>query len=510
MNKAGPSASNGLVREGGAVSSAMTKYLGDCDGCGGGRLLPWVRTFLPLKKSGDEGGVDQPISPNPPRCLFFIGGSLSAAAIPILIACIVFAGVPTVGAAQVRSTIVGPGATRYPIAVSPLRSASATDVALGTQFADRVVRDLELSGLFRIIPRRTYISRPQSSGVELETVRFENWSVLGAQALIKGLLTKTDEDLVVEVRLFDVARRTQVSGRRYRCRVDDLDRIADRFADEVIAQVSGERGPFASRIAFLSTRGGRFKDIYVASANGRDVHRLTRSQTLNLSPRWAPGGNSLLATSYRQGGPDLFSVSYPAGRWRRLTALEGLNLGGGWSPDGRTLATTLEYGGNSEIGLLDSEGAVIARLTNHLAIDVSPSWSSDGRELAFCSNRAGSPQIYAMKRDGSRVRRITRQGSYNTSPSWSPKGDRIAYVSRIGGEFQVFVINVDGTGVHQVTTEGSNEDPSWSPDGRYLVYSSSARGRRHLFLSDVSGIHTVQLTEGEGDDTSPSWSSWLD
>ncbi len=316
-----------------------------------------------------------------------------------------------VAQAQVKSTIVGPGATRFPIAVSPLRTAPAADLTLGARFADRVAHDLELSGLFRVLPRATYISSAQSSGVDVDTVRFENWSVLGAHALVKGQLTKSGDAISIEARLFDVGRRTQLTGRRYRGRVGDVDRIADRFADEVVAQVSGERGPFDSRIAFLSNRGGgRFKDIYVASANGKDVRRLTRSQTLNLSPKWAPGGDSLLVTSYRGGGPDLFTVSYPGAQWRSLAALEGLNLGGGWSPDGGSLVTTLEYGGNSEIGLLNRDGAVLARLTNHLAIDVSPDWSPDGRRIAFCSNRSGSPQIYTMNRDGTAVRRVTRRG----------------------------------------------------------------------------------------------------
>ena len=416
---------------------------------------------------------------------------------------------PTFAAAQVKSTIIGPGSTQYPIAVSPLRTSGAAG-ASGEQFAERVVRNLQLSGLFRVIPRDTYIETPQSSGVEAESISFENWSVLGAHAVVKGLLTATGDDILVEARLFDVARRAQISGRRYRGTLADLDRIADRFADEILDALSGQRGPFDSRIAFLSTRGGRFKELFVMSANGRDLRRLTKTQTLNLAPRWGPRGDRLMFTSYRDGDPDLFSVSYPRGEWTRLSRAPGMNVGGGWSADGETVLTTLEFDGNSEIALLNRDGSVQSRLTNHHAIDVSPTWSPDGRQVVFCSDRAGSPQIYVMNRDGSGVRRVTRQGTYNSSPSWSPQGDRIAYASRVGGRFQVFVVGIDGGGAHQVTTYGNNEDPTWSPDGRYLVFSATDRSRRGLVLSDVSGIHRVQLTDGEGDDTSPSWSGWLD
>ena len=412
-------------------------------------------------------------------------------------------------AAQVRSTIVGPGATQYPIAVSALRTAAA-ESGRGEEFADLLIRDLRLSGMFRVVPRETYIERPQSSGVEASAIGFENWAVLGAQALVKGTLLESGGGIVVEVRLFDVAQRRQLSGRRYRGGAADLPRIADRFADEILAQITGERGPFDSKIAFLSTRAGRFKDVYVMRANGTDISRLTESHTLNLAPSWGPEGDMLTLTSYRDGNPDLYSVTYPGGDWKKLSSAPGLNLGGRWSPDGSSIVTTLEFDGNAEIGILDPDGSTRYRVTDHWAIDVSPTWSPDGRFIAFCSNRAGSPQIYVMKRDGRGVRRVTRVGSYNTSPSWSPKGQRIAYTSRVHGEFQVFVINVDGSGLRQVTTDGNNEDPVWSPDGRYLLYSSTQRGGVHLYLSDLSGINRVQLTQGKGSDTSPSWSSWLD
>ncbi len=412
-------------------------------------------------------------------------------------------------AAQVRSTIIGPGETQYPVAVSSLKVSGAPAVR-GEQFADVLVRDLQLSGLFRVIPRQTYIESAQTSGVEEHTIQFANWSVLGAHALVNGTLTVTGDQVVVEARLFDVARRSQLCGRRYRGTLEDLPRIADRFADEILATVTGERGPFDSRIAFLSTRDGRFKELYVMRANGTELTRLTQSSTLNLAPSWGPRGDLITLTSYRDGDPNLYSLSYPGGQWSALSSLPGLNLGGGFSPDGESLVTTIEFDGNSEIGILKPDGSIQYRVTDHWAIDVSPAWSPDGRSIAFCSDRSGSPQIYVMGRDGRNVRRVSRNGKYSTSPAWSPDGKRIAYASRSRGGFQVFVVNRDGSGVHQVTTEGSNEDPVWSPDGRYLLFSSTRRGRTHLYLSDVAGIHQVQLTQGKGSDTSPSWSTWVD
>ena len=416
------------------------------------------------------------------------------------------AAVPPVPA-QVRSTIVGPGVTRYPIAVAPLKQIVG---GAGDAFTKALSRDLELSGLFRVLPRDAYIENAQTAGVTAEAINFENWSVIGALALVKGTAERQGNDLTIEARLFDVGQRRQLAGRRFRGVVGDERRMANRFADEVIATFTGERGPFDSQIAFLSTRAGRFKNVYVMAADGEDVRRVTDENTLNLSPSWAPDARSLILTSFRSGNPDLYAVGLDRGAWSRLSALRGLNLGGHWSPDGRQIAVTLEFDGNPEVAILNSDGSLARRLTDHWAVDVSASWSPDGTQLVFCSDRSGSPQIYVMGADGSGVRRISNAGRYNTSPAWAPKGDRIAYATRADGRFQIVTVKSDGSDARQVTTVGSNEDPSWSPDGRYLAFSSKRGGAAKIYLSDLSGANQAELTTGGGSDSSPAWSGWLE
>lgn len=425
-----------------------------------------------------------------------------------LIAVLALSAGATAAPAQVRSTIVGPGVTRYPIAVSPLK---AITPGAGERFAAVLVRDLELSGLFRVIPRDTYLEPPATSGVTADAINFDNWSVVGALALVKGTAERQGSDLTVEVRLFDVTQRRQLAGRRFRGAVGDEARMANRFADEILAVFTGERGPFDSEIAFLSTRGGRFKDVYIMSANGEEVRRVTNANTLNLSPAWGPGGRSLVLTSYRHGNPDLFAIAMPSGGWSKLSSLRGLNLGGRWAPDGSRLVVTLELDGNPEIALLNADGTLQRRLTDHWAVDVSASWSPDGEQIVFCSDRSGAPQIYVMNAAGGGLRRVSTAGTYNTSPSWSPKGDRIAYASRMGGRFQIFTVRSDGSDPRQVTSgPGSNEDPTWSPDGRYLAFSSVRRGGARIVLTDLAGTSQTELTGGGGSDSSPNWSGWLE
>jgi TolB protein len=415
--------------------------------------------------------------------------------------------------AQVRGTIFGPGARSYPIAVSPLKNLSENGAApdFGTQFADIVSADLNLSGFFKILDRAAYIEKPQASGYTTDSINFDSWSVIGALALVKGAYSVRRDNVTTEVRLFDVYQRRQLAGVRYHGALGDLRRMANRFADEIMKQFTGERGPFDTRFAFTSTRDGKFKEIYVMSPDGGDLQQVTKTQTINVSPSWGPDNRLLLYTSYKRGNPDLYAIDLLSGREVRISWRPGLNLGGRFSPDGSKIALTIEDKGNPDVLIIDRNGNLLRRVTDSWAIDVSPSWSPDGRRLAFTSNRSGGPQIYIVGVDGGEPRRVTFTGTYNTSPAWSPKGDVIAYVSRADGGFNLFTVKVDGSDARQLTqAAGNNEDPSWAPDGRYMVFSSSRTGRKKLFVTDLTGSSQVQLTRGGGDDTSPAWSRWLE
>ena len=411
--------------------------------------------------------------------------------------------------AQVRGTIVGPGATSYPIAVSPLKSSAGAERAAAA-FADIVAKDLDLSGLFKVIDRGAYIEGPQGSGVTADTIDFRDWSTIGAQALVKGSIERDGEGLVVEARLFDVVEGKQIGGKRYRAGDDELRRIAHRFADEIIQILTGERGPFESRIAFASRRRGRLKEIYTMSLDAGDLRAVTRDGSIALAPSWSPDGRSLLFTSFASGNPSLFTSDL-GGEKRLLSSRRGLNLGGRWAPGGRAIAVALESGGATDIALLDPNGQIMHFVTKDRSIDVSPSWSPDGQSIVFCSDRDGGPQIYVVGAQGGTPRRVTFEGNYNTSPAWSPKGDRIAYASRIGGRFQVLTVGLGGRDVKKITaTRGDNEDPSWSPDGRYLIFSSTRDGSGAIYFSDAAGTHQTRLTPSGGDDSSPAWSRWLE
>ncbi len=416
--------------------------------------------------------------------------------------------ISSLATAQVRGTISGPGQTAFPIGIA----VPAGDAAVGEAFAAALSRDLQLSGLFSVV-RAPAAGGPADRGVEAEQLDLAGWTALGARWIVTLAVTRDGSGAVgVAARLVDAADGQRVGGKRYEGRRDEIPRMGDRFADHVLFLLTGERGPFDSEIAFISTRGGRFKEIWVSPARGEGARPLTHNQSIHLTPRWSPDARRILFTSFLQGRPWVYEIDVRSLKIRRVMGGQGTAMGATFSPDGSAIALAREVGsGDSEIVILHPGSRETDVVSTEKTLDVSPTWSPDGRRLAFCSGRAGTPQIFIADLAAGTVRRLTLQGGYNTEPAWSPSGDRIAYTARVGGSFQIFVQEIEGNRVHQVTaTGGDNTSPTWSPDGRYLAFSSRRSGRDEVWLSDWHGWRQTRLIEGGSGDTSPAWSGWLE
>jgi len=409
--------------------------------------------------------------------------------------------------ALVTGTVVGPGGVAVPIAVVALETPGGTSAA-ARKFTDVLSRDLDLSGLFRVLDPSGFPERPPNVSLRAADTDFDAWDATGAMLLVKGRVDLVAGALRVEARTFDVSGRRGVAAasRRFDGAPGDVGRMANKLADAIVEHLTGRAGPFDSQIVFTSTRGGPLKDLYRFTFDGR-LERLTHEPSLSLSPRFHPDRTRVLFTSYRRHVPTLFEVLLSTGSIRQVAKSRASLLGGSWSPDGSTLIVAREQGGNTDLYLLDRSGRPLRRLTDHWAVDVSPSWSPDGRRFSFCSARSGSPQIYVMNVDGTGLQRISSRGSYNTSPAWSPTGEHLAWASRAGG-MQIVVSDASGRDARSITTGGDAEDPAWAPDGRYLVFTGrGARGRR-LILSDRDGRVRRELTTGPGNDSSPTWARW--
>lgn len=403
--------------------------------------------------------------------------------------------------------ISNPFLRKIPLAVPMFKNVTGTaeEIQLSKSSSELLAVSLDFTGYFKILDQQAFLFDPAKDGVMTPQINFANWTVLGAELLVTGLFEVSDGKIVVELRLFDTFKAKRILGKKYAGRLADQRKIIHRFCSEVIQYLAGHPGPFASKIAFVSTGTGN-KEIYSCEFDGYNPQQITRNHSISLFPAWSSDGRYLAYTSYKGGKPDLY-IKNLAEMQEISVAQKGINITPAWVPGKFELAATLSFSGDQEIYLLTGEGKIIKRLTNMKGSDVSPSWSPDGKKLAFVSNRSGDPQIYITDLVTDKTRRLTFEGNYNTQPSWSPRGGKIAYASFIDGRHNICVIDVEGLEPIQLTHEsGDNESPSWSPDGNLIVFSSNREGPFQLYVMTAFGTDQRRLLKMNGEQTNPKWS----
>jgi TolB protein len=414
--------------------------------------------------------------------------------------------------ARVYLDINAPTFVQIPIVLARWKGVNRTPPGLPVKVYEILSNDLTLSGFFKVIDFN-HLPSPlnEKEGIPMD-VSLTEWASTGGEILLAGETAwrPGDQSLKLKFHLFDLVEQKHIVGKQYEGSPPVLRKMVHRMADEVVLQLTGERGVHNTKMAYVVLRGGS-KEIFIADFDGANVKQITQNRSINISPVWAPDGKKIAFTSYLRRNPDLYLVDQDGKNLQLLSSYPGLNVSPSWSPDGKRLVLMMGLEGKSDIYLVDTPGNHPKKLTTGHGNEASPAWSPDGKQIVFCSDRSGSPQIYIMRENGSDVRRLTFEGNYNTNPSWSPKGDRIAYCGLAEGRYNIFTINTDGTGLQRLTTNsGSNESPCWSPDGRYIAFSSTRLGSSKIFIMNANGFNQRPLTSTKGGESSPAWSQQLD
>ncbi len=400
--------------------------------------------------------------------------------------------------------ISNPFLQKIPIAVPLFKPVSGdqAEISESRDLSDLLAETLEYTRYFKLLRRDATID---ATDVVSAGVNFKTWTNIGAELLVTGSFAITDGILEIELRLFDTIKERMLVGKRYKGLMVDKQKIIRRFCGEIIYFLTGSRGIFESRIAFVSTTSGN-KEIFICDFDGQNPEQFTNHKQITLSPAWSSDGNWIAYTSWMRGKPDLYIKELRSSRGA-VVAKKGINITPAWVPGKLQLAATLSFEDDQEIYLLTHKGEIVKRLTNRLGTDLSPTWSPDGRKMAFVSERSGTPQIYIQDIKSGETERLTFQGQYNTQPSWSPKGDKIAYSSRDDGEFNIIVVSADGKKSLQLTrNEGNNESPTWSPDGSLIGFSSTREGASRIYVMTAYGTDKRRLLAIPGEQTDPKWS----
>ena len=411
-----------------------------------------------------------------------------------------------------------------PIAVSPLfvESKSVKEFQnllkkenIGEDISSVVESNLKSSGLFNPLKKEAFLQKPDIAHLK---PRFEDWSLIKAQALITGEVKYENEKLRVEFRLWDVLAGKEMMALAFTTVPDNWRRVGHIITDKVYQRLTGEKGYFDTRIIYVSEEGpktNRVKKLAIMDQDGFNTKYLTLGNELVLTPRFNPTNQMVTYLSYFKNLPRVYLLDIETGVQEVVGDFPGMTFAPRFSPDGKKIIMSFAKDGNSDIYTMDLENRIVEKITNHPSIDTSPSFSPDGKYICFNSDRSGYQQIYVMKSDGSTVKRISfGKGLYGT-PVWSPRGDLIAFTKLHKGKFYIGVMRVDGSGERLLTENYYQEAPSWSPNGRVLIFyretKSDSEGKgfsAKLWSIDLTG-YNERLVDTKTDASDPSWSSLL-
>ena len=127
--------------------------------------------------------------------------------------------------------------------------------------------DFDFEREFYLIPRDTYASIPAARSIQ--DVPFDRWRELGADGVVIGTVQRTGNNVVVQVRLFNVKTRQSVFAKEYTGPLSNPRLYAHTIADELHQQQRGLRGVARTKLAFSSDRDGE----RVAGPVGRSRHQ---------------------------------------------------------------------------------------------------------------------------------------------------------------------------------------------------------------------------------------------
>ncbi len=404
----------------------------------------------------------------------------------------------TPASAQLRVDISGVGATQYPIAIADFQGS-----VQGQSLAEVIRADLTRSGQFSLV-------NATGAAISAETpVAHDEWRTRGADYIAYGSVAEAGGQYTVTYRLADTIRKTELDGVAFAGNERELRRIAHRIADRIYEKITGVRGVFSTRLAYVVQKGSVY-ELQIADADGQNPQVMLRSKHSIISPAWSPDGKKLAYVSFELGKPVVYVQTLATGQRLPLANFKGNNSAPAWSPNGQQLALALSRDGISQIYTINNDGSGLRRVMSSPLIDTEPQFASDGGSLVFTSDRSGSPQIYRVPVSGGEARRITFNGSYNISPALSPDSNSLVYVTRRDGAFRIALQNMN-TGAEQMLTNGpDDQSPSFAPNGMQVLYSAVQNGRGVLAVVSVDGRVRQTLSTLDGKVREPTWGPFSD
>ena len=260
----------------------------------------------------------------------------------------------------------------------------------------------------------------------------------------------------------------QGSGRERRYRLQLADADGQNEQTMLTSQrpiISPSWAPDGVRIAYVSFENRGRSAIYVQDRIKSSRQKVLSEEGINGSPSWSPDGTRLAVVLSYEGNPEIYILDLVNGDRRRLTQNDAIDTEPVWL-DNNTVVFTSDRSGGPQLYKAATRGGRADRLTFDGGYNASATVSPDSSTLAFVHSSGDGFQIATLD-VASGLFQTVSDGDLDESPSFAPNGQMIMFAIQDGGRGTLGAVSIDGSVAQRLSlTSGSVREPAWAPFGQ--------------------------------------------